>query len=111
MKSRDAMQPHKKKAKHLFSGKSYNDLSLADSSNPLADDSKTSSSNHAAVPRSHSFGSSPTSFTAQRMALGASYPHKAAAYELVNKCGHGATAEVRHLQIWYLEGATKLEHL
>ena len=86
------MHPHKKKAKHLWSGKSYNDLTLAASA--ASSDSRFSSPKDDAVRRSHSFGSSFLQTAAQRIAIGAAYPHEAEAYELINKCGHGATAEV-----------------
>lgn len=91
MKSRDILHPKKKKAKHLFSGKSYNDLSL------MAESTLSEATAHSPeVVRSHSFGSSTAQVAAHRLSFGASYPHDANAYELINKCGHGATAEVRH---------------
>ena len=94
MKARDILLPHKKKAKHLWSGKSYGDLNLAASSVESAADSQIGGHDELVSRRSLSFGSQHVHSAAQRIAMGAEYPHDAAAYELLSKCGYGATAEV-----------------
>ena len=94
MKSRDILHPHKKKAKHLLSPKSYNDLTAMAASSAASSDVRLGGSEDASVRRSQSFGSSFSVAAANRIALGAVHPHSADAYELINKCGFGATAEV-----------------
>lgn len=95
MKPRDILHPHKKKAKHLLSPKSYNDLTAMASASAASSDVRMGGSEDPSVRRSHSFGSSFSIAAANRIALGAVHPHSADGYELINKCGHGATAEVR----------------
>lgn len=92
MKARDILNPQKKKAKHLWSGKSFDDLKLA-ASPEMSSDGKYNSP--LLTPRSLSFGASSTRAVSQRIAcLSVTHPHTPDAYELINKCGHGATAEV-----------------
>ena len=95
MKPRDILHPHKKKAKHLLSPKSYNDLAAMATASATSSDTRMGGSDDTSVRRSHSWGSSFSVAAANRLALGAVHPHSADAYELINKCGHGATAEVR----------------
>lgn len=93
MKAKDILLPHKKKAKHLWSGKSYGDLNYATSDGDSATIPQLSSHDNPQR-RSLSFGSGSAQLAAQRVAIGAEYPHDAMAYELLSKCGYGATAEV-----------------
>ena len=94
MKPRDILHSHKRKAKHLLSPKSYNDLTAMAASSAASNDAMLGGPADPSVRRSHSFGSGFSLAAANRIALGAEHPHSADAYELINKCGHGATAEV-----------------
>jgi hypothetical protein len=91
--------PSKKQKSALHTGKSYNDVNMAASAGTLNGEMQgtplaPSGASILGILRSHSYGANNPYASLSRLALGAEYPHDAAAYELLMKCGHGATADV-----------------
>jgi len=91
--------PQKKLKNALkHAGKSYTDVNLAASAGTLHGEQGTPTADGGSsvlgMLRSHSFGDNHPYASLSQLALGRGYPHDADAYELLMKCGHGATSDV-----------------